>query len=699
LRGASLRSAYGGRFCRRSKPARFSLKRRDASLPIVGSRRADADDAIRSTRSNSMANKYIARAFVQSTAQALPLALLIAGCSASGGTAGSALPGAGGSSGKGGAGATSGSTGSGGLGATGGSGGTVQPPDGGATAGGCTADLRSVVDEQGNVIQECTVEQGCYGGSCVPACDAAAQSKGTIGCDFHAPDPPFAGQGWTSPMGPALQGPCYAAFVANAWPRPVQIQVSRGGQTFSAAQIGRIPKGNVPNVTYDPIPASGLPPNEVAILFLSHRPGVTNGGNSLECPVPPAVLADAAVQGTAKGAAFQLTTDTPVSAYAILPFGGAESFLPSSTLLFPTTAWGTNYIAVAPHPLIDPNPQQAATPGVLWAMLVGSVAGTNVKVAPKVALPGGASVPAAPAGQVTTYSLGAGEIIQWLGADPSGAVIESDQPVALFTGSTYLHAPSATATTGGHDTAHQQIPHVRAFGHEYVGGGVVTRLASNAPESVTYRLVGVVAGTTLSWDPAAPAGAPATLDAGQVVEFESSTFFSVSSQDADHPFGFTHYMSGALLVGGSRNDCKQPPPVFLPGLPCSLGDEEWVNLVPPEQYLGRYVFFTDPTYATTSLVVTRVRAADGFHDVVVPCVGTITTWSPVGSAGKFEVAHIDLTRGGHPIGQCNVSRHELTSTGKFGVTVWGTDWFASYGYPAGGNLGSINQVHVPPTPR
>jgi hypothetical protein len=59
----------------------------------------------------------------------------------------------------------------------------------------------------------------------------------------------------------------------------------------------------------------------------------------------------------------------------------------------------------------------------------------------------------------------------------------------------------------------------------------------------------------------------------------------------------------------------------------------------------------------------------------------------------------DLVRGTVPVASCNTSRHEATSAGAFGITVWGTDWWASYGYPAGGNMGAINKVVVPPVPK
>lgn len=566
----------------------------------------------------------------------------------------------------------------------------------------CTADLRRVLDATGVVLKECEPTEGCFDGECIEACQAAAQSKGNLGCEFLAPDPPFAGQAWTT-VGMTLAGPCYAVFLANAWDKPVQITVRRNGMAHDVAAFGRIPRGSVPNVTYDPIPATGLPPDEVAILFLSHRPGVANGGSLLECPVPPAVLQDAAVSLSGRGYAFEIATDTPVSAYAILPYGGAPSFLPSATLLLPATSWGTNYFAVGPHDF--PDPMQPMQPGKVWGLLVGSNDATTVKVAPAVALPAGTGVDMAPAGVTTTYTLARGEILQWLGADITGTVVEADKPVGLFTGNTYLHIPSATSMGGGHDAAHQQIPHVGALGSEYVAPSATSRLTTMGPESIPYRILGVVDGTTLSYDPAPPAGAPATLTAGQVVQFESMERFTVRSQDDDHPFALTQYMSGTLLTGGVRLDCQDPvysmptPMPFPFPIPImninGCGDEEWVNVLPPRQFLKRYVFFTDPTYSTTALTVTRVKDDTGLHPVTIGCLGEVQGWQPVGAEGKFEVAYVDLRRAGVAVGTCTESRHVAESDGAFGITVWGLDWFASYAYPAGGNVGTINEVKVP----
>src|SRR5262249_32337866 len=147
--------------------------------------------------------------------------------------------------------------------------------------------------------------------------------------------------------------------------------------------------------------------------------------------------------------------------------------------------------------------------------------------------------------------------------DPTGAVFDGDKPFGLFTGNTYLGVSTATSPgASGEDSAHQQIAHVKALGKEYVGANIVTRLPSLQPESVPYRLLGVVGGTELTWDPAPPPNAPTSLGAGQVAEFETTQVFAVHSQDADHPFLFSQYMPGSMS-SGSRPGCgpTSPDPV------------------------------------------------------------------------------------------------------------------------------------------
>src|SRR5262245_40246641 len=98
--------------------------------------------------------------------------------------------------------------------------------DGGSDASsglGCSADLRSVLDANGKVVSTCPLEQGCAGGRCIDACTAAAASQGSLGCDFWVSTP----LGYDARTGQAQ--PCFAMFVANAWPLAATVSVSRAG--------------------------------------------------------------------------------------------------------------------------------------------------------------------------------------------------------------------------------------------------------------------------------------------------------------------------------------------------------------------------------------------------------------------------------------------------------------------------------------
>ena len=541
---------------------------------------------------------------------------------------------------------------------------------------GCSADLKRVINpDSGLVVEVCPPDQGCLEGQCVPACDAAAGAQGSIGCDYWVPTSPFYANG--SP-GAGQSGPCHALLVANTWDRPAMIELERDGVSYDAHLVTRIPSGITTTTTYDPLPANGIPTGQVAVVFLSHRPGVNNL-TSLECPIAPAVLADTAAHGTSQGTAFSFHSDTPVQVYDIIPYGGASSYLPSASLIYPRTAWGTDYLAVSPHTQTNGN----------WMLAVAAENQTTIEIQPTVAFNNG-SIQNPPPNQITTYTINAGQFVQWSGSqDLAGSILKADKPIGVFTGNPYIRVTTADNPSSGQDSAHQQITDVNALGHEYIGPGLYSRLAGLNPESVLYRLVGVVNGTQLTWDPAPPAGAPATLDAGQIVQFQTRDLFSVRAQDEEHPFSLTQYMSGTLS--------GQPGCGTNPNSNCTLGDDEWVVLVPPQQFLRHYAFFVDPTYGTSTLVMTRKRGPSGFSDVQLACMGDVGGWMPVGTDGEYEVAHVELYRGSTAqVPACATSQHLASSEGDFGIMVWGTDYYASYGYPAGGNLKTLNEVSIGP---
>jgi hypothetical protein len=236
------------------------------------------------------------------------------------------------------------------------------------------------------------------------------------------------------------------------------------------------------------------------------------------------------------------------------------------------------------------------------------------------------------------------------------------------------------------DSAHQQIPPVKALGSEYAGVRYRNRTAAQNDETPPWRVVGAVDGTQLTWTPSQPPGAPATINLGDVVEFNAAGPFVVASQDEDHPFYIAQHMTGGDQFGGE-------------------GDPEWVNIIPIAQYLDNYVFFTDPTYSETSLVVTRRKSTqtNDFVDVTLDCAGVLTGWQPL---GEYEYTRIDLVTGDFfDVGGCSNGRHLIESDAPFGVTVWGWGGYSlfftqyvSYAYPAGASVQPINEVVIPPVP-
>lgn len=539
----------------------------------------------------------------------------------------------------------------------------------GGSGAGCSADLRDVLAEDGSVVQTCPLDQGCVDGACVPACEAAGASRGTIACDFVVSSPPSY---------PGALPPCLAAFVANTWPTPARLTVTRDGAVLDVTRFARIVDNAIPSpADWAPVPASGVPEGAVAVLFLSSDPMaiMPENGVDISCPITPAVDASTVIAGTGRGAAFHLGASVPVRGYDILPYGGARSHFPAAQLLLPTSAWGTDYVLLAP-PLGSHVP-----PGPLFVHVFAGAVPATVTIRPTVALPAGVDTPAIAAGALGTVTLAPYQVMQWeVGAvDPSGTLVSADVPIGVVTGNRFLRLQPTPAPGG--DAAHQaQLP-LDAMSSTHVAAPYETRRADLAPEAVRYRLLGAVDGTLLTFDPPLP-GAPTTVARGQVVELESAGGFVVRSQDPQHPFALAQLMTTANLVGGSR------PGATAPGFGLNLGDEEFVMLFPPAQFLSSYVFFSDPSYPTTNLVLVRVAGDDGaFAPVTIDCLGEVTGFRPVGTSGQYQMATVDLIRAGVGAGTpaCRNGRHVATSAGRFGLVVWGLDSYSSYAYPGGGN--------------
>jgi len=522
----------------------------------------------------------------------------------------------------------------------------------------CSADLHSVITCDGTVLETCPPDQGCSpGGGCVPACQSAAENKSTIGCDFISITPAII---------PESRGSCFAVMVANTWTAPIGISATYGAQTIDGSAYTYIPQGTGPGITYQPLSGGMLQPGELGILFLSSYPS----GDIfwVPCPVPQALSMPTQVDTTGFGQSFRVETTAPVVAYDVYPWGGSPSFATSATLLLPTPTWGTNFVTA--------DAWEANAFGYPFTQIVAAEDNTTVTFVPVANVAGGGGIPAIPANTAGTLTLNAGQVAQLLQPERlAGSALQSDKPVSVWGGSSCMQIPTGTSFC---DAAHQQLLPVQSLGSEYVVVRYPPRPGDDNNAPIT--MIGMVNGTTLTYDPM-PSGAPATLDQGQVAIFYTTSPFSVRAQDDAHPFYVAAHMTGSQTGSG-------------------IGDPEYVNIVPPAQYLPSYLFATDPTYRNTALVFSRKKDADGlFQDVTLDCLGTVTGWTPVGSGGAYEVAQLYIVQNGAPVGGCDNGVHTATSTVPFGLTSWGYDIDVSYAYPAGMALETINTVVVPPVPQ
>lgn len=545
------------------------------------------------------------------------------------------------------------------VGGSSGSGGPCEQP--------CSSDYHSVVDCDGNVLETCSGTDACNPATatCSNACQAAIDNKLSVGCEYYAT------------FMDAYSGNCFAAFVANTWNTPAHINVDFGGQPVNVGLFGYTTSGFGPTLQYKAFdPAQGIPPGEVVILFLAGEQGSPGSGAAF-CPVPAAVPTfTARPSGTTIGKSFHIKSDVPVVTYQINPYGGGSAAVTGASLLLPTSVWGTNYVAVNAY---EGNDVTSPTMNI-----VASADQTKVTLLPVNPVQGGGGVPSGPANQPIEFMLNKGQQAQISQSDfLTGSVLQSDKPVGFMAGHVCALIPKGVFFC---DHSEQMIPPVPALGSEYVG--VMYRPRGGEP--AIWRLVGAVDGTQLTWDP--PVGGPATLNRGQVVEFITGTPFVVKTQDKDHPVILFEHMSGSQWgqIKGVENN----------------GDSDTVISVPVQQYLREYVFFADPTYPETNLVVVRAPDKNGnFQDVELDCAGKLAGWQKV---GNYEWTRVDLITGNFQgVGACSTGRHVMKSGSTFGLWVWGwgtdfTDMFTanvSYGYPGGMNVTPINDVVIIPTPK
>ncbi|MBX3220498.1 MAG: IgGFc-binding protein [Labilithrix sp.] len=521
----------------------------------------------------------------------------------------------------------------------------------------CSLDGRSVVDSCTGAVQEaCADDKACGGAKCLEPCEAAGEDRSSDGCEFYFAAPRF--QPWP------LQS-CHAVFVVNSSNQPAELSLDFGDRTLD---LSRSTYRAVPNSTDLELLDGPIAPGESAIVFVSDRDQTKSRTlqervDYIGCPraVTAAIEEDFGTFGSAVGKAFRLTSNVPVGLTSMFPYGGAASYTPSSTLVFPVSAWANEHLIVNGW---ESNYGQPTT------QIYASEDDTEITILGKKAIRNGNGFTGAAAGMPTKFTLAKGQFAQILQVeDLTGSAVFSNKPTITLGGNSCANIPRGQ---GACDTLAQVIPPYEQWGSEYVGVSYRPR-PKGGDELVWYRIVGGRDGMELDYDPVKPAGAPLTLDAGELVLFRAraSEPFVVRSRDAGHPF----YL-GVHMSGGSG-----------PGLG-AMGDPDFVNVVPAGQYRSAYSFYADSSYRENSLVVVRKSVRGEFKPVWLECAGELPDFIPLGTRGDYEYRRVDLSRGfkaGEKFGdkQCITGLQRMRSEGPFAATIWGWDIAASYGYPGG----------------
>jgi hypothetical protein len=479
-----------------------------------------------------------------------------------------------------------------------------------------------------------------------PVTCAHAQSARTyVGCDFWPTVlPNFVGKHFD-----------YVVVVANAGAAAAHVVIERAGQQVSEGDV---------------------PPNAATKFFLPWVDELKRFTGM--CDTDPSPPFDSSKR--VPGGAYHLTSSVPVTVFQFNPleYGpkggppgkdwssckcmfGCHSYTNDASLLLPSPALTGNYRVTGQSGILVPDYYKA--PG--YFSVTGLEDGTTVlaKIGPKGQTLAGGGLPAAGPGQLLEFPIGRGEVVQIVGTpetDLTGTQVQADKPVQLMSGHPCIQLPFDRQAC---DHLEETVQPAETLGKHYFVAAPTGPAGGAVPQTI--RIVGNVDGTKLTYPGTAPAGAPSTIQAGEVVELpEVKQSFEIVG---DHEIAVTTFMLGHTIV--------DPNPMT------SRGDPSQSNVAAVEQFRVKYVFLApddyDVSYADVVMPMDAQVSLDG-----APIAG-----APAAIGSGYGVARLKLGPG-------TDGAHVLVSDKPVGLQVMGYGYATSYQYPGGLNLEGI----APPPP-
>lgn len=482
-------------------------------------------------------------------------------------------------------------------------------------------------------------------------CEEAAASKSYVGCEF-----------WPTVVANSVWEVFdFAAIVANAGSEEAKVTVTGPGGFKKEAIVG---------------------PGRLVKVYLPWVPAL-KGPQADECGASQTTLKETV---RADRSAYHLVTTRPVTVYQFNaleyegkggPVGkswvgcpgdktcvgeefsgpiGCFSFSNDASLLLPSTALTGNYRITG---------SRGGAGLSSYVAITGTRDDTDVAVTltGKGRILAGGGLTYTGGGATANFKLDAGDVMQLLVPpgtlfDLSGSLIKASRPVQVIAGVPCITQPAGVMAC---DHIEESVFPAETFGREYVVT-VPTGPNADKPGHVV-KLYGNVDGTTLTYKPAAPKGAPLTLNAGQFVDLGVVKEDFVVTGSAE--FAVASFMLGGELV--------DPDAVWEP----QKGDPSMSMITSVEQFRTKYVFLAPDDYPVNYVDVVAKPGTKLTLD------GSEVTIS--GDAlGDYEVTRIKLGAG--PSG---VGAHVLESDKPFGIQVLGYGSYTSYHYPGGLNLSAI----------
>jgi hypothetical protein len=465
-----------------------------------------------------------------------------------------------------------------------------------------SSDRTATCDESGRYVPgvECNgaAREVCDDGVCREGCTAAALHRSNIGCEYWPVDLPQYCD-LTGFAGICERDDDFAVLVTNLNAFSVHVTVERNDAAFGQpAQLGLVLERDVPA-------------RAVEVLRLPQRE--VDGSNNTD----PDNFSGLSAR------AYRLTSDGPVVAYQLNTLAETDSI--DASALIPTASLDTRYRAITvPTLVIDMAGLKARNRA--FVTIVGTEAGTHVKVTAGGHVVAGGGVADTPRGGMIEATLGPFEVLHLAGdftggitgqlreGDLSTTIVESDAPVAVFSGhlcSTVTGPMGSPQPPMGQDGCccdhlEEQVPPTTALGASFAVTRSPRRSMTTYVEPDVYRIVADRPDTQITTNLPAPWNS-FTVGPDDVVELWAQTDFVLTATGP--------VLLAQLLVGQNWG--------------AGTGDPSMTYMPPIDQARDDYVFLVPQTYAQNFVVVGRER------DVPVRIDG-----NPVGAACQITTVGV-----------------------------------------------------------